>query len=278
MAEWRKIWTMVSLSKKLNRISDQAALLWSWAIPRFSSHGFLLYDPDDLKTLIVPNRKHFTREVVVRCVQEIVDVGLWWAFASEAKRVVLYDPEWFDKQNIRIDRIGKAPYNIKEMPRITGLLPETPGDSRSIQDYPVLPETPGDSRLDEIRLDEIRRDEKKKTTYAENDSQPPSPQAQKRKGKKPVFSQEEYFAKCQQEIPKALSENRSLWQIAYPAINLDQETARALSWLITHPKNRKTRFKAFLNAWLGRAQERAARVPGPKGEGNWKDRVRSHLS
>lgn len=162
---WRKLWASISLSKKVNRLSDQAALFWTWAIPHFSTHGFLDCDPEDLKSIVVPLRTSYTPEIINSCIQEILNQNLWNAYVFKKGRVyptiegrvnvILHDPRWFEMQNMRKDRIGKPPYNIKEMERIYVLLPEYPGVSRSIQ----VPEYPGRDES-EMRVREKNKAEK----------------------------------------------------------------------------------------------------------------------
>ena len=49
----------------------------------------------------------------------------------------------------------------------------------------------------------------------------------------------------------------SLWEAAYPAVNIKTEIAKAAAWLLANPKNAKQNYERFLTNWLGRAQERA---------------------
>ena len=49
----------------------------------------------------------------------------------------------------------------------------------------------------------------------------------------------------------------TIWISAFPAINIEQEMARAGAWLSSNPKNRKTDYLRYLNNWLSRAQDRA---------------------
>lgn len=150
---WRKIWPSVSLSKKVNKLSDEAALFWTWAIPHFSTHGLLEYDPEDLKLMVIPMRKDMPAKKILGYVQEIISVKLWLAFEAQNGKIILFDPKWFEMQNIRKDRMGKPPYNIKEMKQIFTLLPDTPGHSRIVPEFittpgvsRTIPDTP-DSRI-----------------------------------------------------------------------------------------------------------------------------------
>lgn len=52
-------------------------------------------------------------------------------------------------------------------------------------------------------------------------------------------------------------EQRSTWNKAYPAINLDQELAKMQSWVLANPKNRKSNWERFIINWLSKAQDKA---------------------
>jgi len=53
---------------------------------------------------------------------------------------------------------------------------------------------------------------------------------------------------------------RNAWGRAYPALSLDAELARAASWILANPQNRKKNYARFLTNWLSRAQDKAPRV------------------
>ena len=59
--------------------------------------------------------------------------------------------------------------------------------------------------------------------------------------------------------------DRTDWAVAYPAVNVDQEMAKAHQWLLARPaKQRKKRWRAFLTGWLSRTQENGgSRGPSP---------------
>lgn len=57
-------------------------------------------------------------------------------------------------------------------------------------------------------------------------------------------------------------QDREAWRIAYPAVGLDSEMARADQWLRANPeKAKKTRWRRFLTGWFGRSQERGGGMP-----------------
>lgn len=194
IAEWRKLWRTVSLSKKVNKLSKEAALFWTWAIPHFSNHGFLEYDPEDLKTRIIPRRDDMAVENVPGYVEEIIKVKLWQAFKGKDGRVVLLDPRWFEMQNPRKDRMGQPPYNIKEMLQISTLLPDTPGPSRILPEstpknhsrtLPESPSTPGpQNQLAYTREDKIREEKSNDPEKQQPVDNFPGPENE---GKAPLF-------------------------------------------------------------------------------------------
>ncbi len=105
------------------------------------------------------------------------------------------------------------------------------------------------SRNDNGLREEKRREEKTKTKTKKNTL---------------VETQEQYFEKCKSELPKILESNRETLKKAYPGIDLDIQTAKALAWLFANPKNKKKNLSRFLNNWFGSNQERS--YPKPTGE------------
>jgi len=50
------------------------------------------------------------------------------------------------------------------------------------------------------------------------------------------------------------------WELAYPAVVIDQELEKANQWLLGNPtKAKKKQWRKFITGWLGRAQERGGR-------------------
>ena len=45
-----------------------------------------------------------------------------------------------------------------------------------------------------------------------------------------------------------------LWEIAYPACDINTELAKMAAWLIENPEKRKTRYGRFIIGWLARTQ------------------------
>jgi hypothetical protein len=55
------------------------------------------------------------------------------------------------------------------------------------------------------------------------------------------------------------------WKLAYPAVNVKNELAKAASWLQANPKNRKSQYTRFIVNWLSRAQDRAPAMGAKQG-------------
>jgi len=58
----------------------------------------------------------------------------------------------------------------------------------------------------------------------------------------------------------------SVWEKAYPAVNIQGELNKAAAWLIANPKNRKSNYAKFLTGWLSRTQDKAPAQGGGKKE------------
>lgn len=71
----------------------------------------------------------------------------------------------------------------------------------------------------------------------------------------------------QDKLVKITEADVSIWSEAYPAVNVRQQLAAMKAWLINNPKQRKTAngMRRFVNAWLGREQDRSGRVPSGAG-------------
>ena len=86
-------------------------------------------------------------------------------------------------------------------------------------------------------------------------------------------SAEEYHAKymawAKARTEALLAEKRKPWEAAYPAVDLEMETAKALNYLDANPAKRKRNLLRYLTNWLSRTQERGgSRKPAGYGGGN----------
>ncbi len=82
-----------------------------------------------------------------------------------------------------------------------------------------------------------------------------------REEKKILYASEDYSELAKNQIEYYLNTKRDFYSKAYPGISLDQETQKAIAWVISNPKNRKTDFQRYLNGWLSRAQNKINLYP-----------------
>lgn len=52
------------------------------------------------------------------------------------------------------------------------------------------------------------------------------------------------------------------WSGRFPRVNIKGELAKAHNWLLANPKNRKRRYRRFMESWLSRAQKQAMAYHG----------------
>jgi len=126
----RSLWGSISTSKKVNRLSLKAALLYTWAIAYFDDYGFQDGDPRILKGTVFPKRDDVTQEEIPGLIEEIIasddgDIPLWNLYIVD-NEVFLQDPVWFQRQTFH--GIRKKPSKIlallTEHQINTGLSPE----------------------------------------------------------------------------------------------------------------------------------------------------------
>jgi len=127
----RMLWASVSTSIKVNNLSLKAALLWTWAIPRFDDEGFQEGNPFAIKGKILPMRRDFTEEEISLLIQEIGDAGLWKIHKirigeNQKEEIYIEDPYFREKQPVPGERY---PSHIKELIKNRG--ESTPLQSRN---------------------------------------------------------------------------------------------------------------------------------------------------
>lgn len=52
------------------------------------------------------------------------------------------------------------------------------------------------------------------------------------------------------------------WSGRFPKVDVKGELAKAHNWLIANPKNRKRRYRRFIEAWLSRSQKQSMAYHG----------------
>jgi len=68
--EWRRLWTSVSISDRLERVSTEAALLWTWCIPHMDDYGMIQGEVGHIKAIVVP-RMDWTKDQIKGYLDEL---------------------------------------------------------------------------------------------------------------------------------------------------------------------------------------------------------------
>jgi len=150
--ERRMLWGSICQSKKVNKLSLKAALLYTWAIPHFDDEGFQPGEPRDLKINIIPFRDDIPLEEIKKLEIEIIIAGLWKIFHINST-VFIQDPVWNERQSFK--GIHKYPSKIKQ---IIGNTPETV--------FYVTPQ--GEYKIKEVKLKikEVKRSTEEKPFFS----------------------------------------------------------------------------------------------------------------
>lgn len=102
MAQRRMLAKSISTSKKLNRVSDQAALLFSWTLPHLDDYGNMDGSVGQLKAIVVPSRK-WPDSKLEKAMNELVGVNAWILYEFEGESYV-HCEKFDDFQTFKGDR------------------------------------------------------------------------------------------------------------------------------------------------------------------------------
>lgn len=96
MSRCRKISTDISVDGKVNELSDQAALLYTWAIPHFNDDcRITARNSKEVQMAVVPGRKWSEKEVK-KYMEELFSAGLWGV--DENKRIFIPSDSFYKYQ------------------------------------------------------------------------------------------------------------------------------------------------------------------------------------
>ena len=107
---------------------------------------------------------------------------------------------------------------------------------------------------DAKRREEKIREEKKRednNTLALNDADASNSELVK----KPVIPKINFSIETR-SWENITDEDVSIWEKAYPAVDITQELSKMADWLISNPEKKKKNYRRFITNWLSRAQER----------------------
>ena len=221
MAEGRIVSKRITRSQKVASLpSWMHKCAYTWLIPYLDVEGRIEADVRLLKSDVFPLEDRVTPNVVEKILLSLQKAGLIILYTINGTRylqLVKFDE---NQPNLRKDR--EAPSKIPPPPSDdgsnSGQAPEEVRTSSGVEPEEVR------AKLREVKLREVN-------TIAWSD-------------------EARAFIGIQ-------AEDRKLWSEAYPALNLDQEIAKAAAWVIANPKNKKSNWPRFLNNWLKASQDRA---------------------
>lgn len=143
-------------SRKVNRLSDRAALLYTWMIPQADDDGRLEGNPDDIRANVVP-RKEWSLGEIEQLLFEITDQELiaWYEFEGE-RYIQIH--QWEEHQSFKgISRIPSTiPSKEQGIPVVHPIGCSSPPDRVEQSTQPVP----------QVKRSEVKRSEEKEyTTY-----------------------------------------------------------------------------------------------------------------
>lgn len=79
-----------------------------------------------------------------------------------------------------------------------------------------------------------------------------------------------YYCFNSREWKNVIEKDKTQWEEAYPACNVDLELKKMGVWLDANPNKKKSNYKQFINNWLSKTQDKGgtkagAKLGGPKG-------------
>lgn len=94
----RSLGKNISQSKRVNKLSDMGALLYTWMIPHLDDDGRMDGDPEDVKYNVLPRREITTDEITEQLsLMDKLDLIVWYSI--EGRWVIQLNPEaWEEHQ------------------------------------------------------------------------------------------------------------------------------------------------------------------------------------
>lgn len=235
MADRRMLWKVTSLSRKVNNLSMKAAILWTWAIPHFDPEGYIEAEADYLKAVVVPKRKEIKEKEIPGLVQEIIDVGLWQPYSYDGI-MVAKEIKFHDYQTIARKEDG-SPRDEKPSTYLGKLKQWEPqGEHKGTHVEPV-------TNINKVNINKVKED-----------------------GKESCPSQDSLnidFDWKEKKFVNITADDKTRWNEAYPAVNVEVEIRAATEWVLANPEKRKKKWRSFLTRWFARTQERGGTKNGP---------------
>ena len=178
----------ISQSRRVNKLSDQGALLYTWMIHSYDDEGRMPGDPEDLRYNVFP-RRNVTTDQVIEQLLTMNELELIRWYMVDGIAYIEMDPEaWVEHQTFKgIKRIpSKIPtYDPKKHLRYVDHMRKQPSqvDSSTLEGGQGNPEgcdtapdtvegsTKSDHKLSEVKLREVKSLSKDKQPPADPSSQ-----------------------------------------------------------------------------------------------------------
>jgi hypothetical protein len=222
------LWKRVSTSRKVNRLSLKAALLWTWCQPHLDVEGYIEAEADYLKYNVVPMRKDIKENDIPVLVQEIIDIGLWEAFKCNGVMVVR-EIKFNEMQSIKKNDEAPSLYTDK----ITPVEPQGNLGGSTVEPL---------ANINKVNINKVKEGDKES-----GPSQDPL---------KITFDWDK------KKFINITDEDKLRWRDAYPSVNIDIEIRKAVEWVLSNPEKRKQKWRSFLTRWFSRTQERGGTKDG----------------
>jgi len=129
MANRRMINKSISLSAQVNSLSNEAKILFTWAIPHFDDEGRMRGESQFVKASVVP-LSNWSAKRVDKLIEEICKAGLWDKYDVDGM-VVLQGVKWLDHQRIQPTRFRASQLPAKAKVVLGGI-------RKSLEDRGVL--------------------------------------------------------------------------------------------------------------------------------------------
>jgi len=103
----------IALSKKVNSVSDRAALLYTWMLPFTDDYGNLEYDAEVIRAQVVPMRKGWSEKVVGALLEELEMAKAITPYYVQGQ--CFFHVENFEEfQTFKNDRAKRADYPLPD--------------------------------------------------------------------------------------------------------------------------------------------------------------------
>jgi hypothetical protein len=104
MAQGRMLNRRISLNKKVNDLSAESALCFTWGIAHLDRDGRIHGDPDLFKQIVVPRRKDITPEKIESFIREWAEKGLVIWYETDGDFYIQYPKFRENQPGMRYER------------------------------------------------------------------------------------------------------------------------------------------------------------------------------